>query len=240
MSVKILQSRLANETARAEMRRRGIDCTSRFYQRVLRKTGLLKGVNVGDRGKSWDVLNTVEFIERNVLPGEPILDIGAYASEVLCTLHRLGYSNLAGVDLNPEVLRMPHADAVRYAVGDFMETPFEDGVFRAITAISVIEHGFNGRKLLAEISRLLKPGGYFIASVDYWPGKLDTSGIRPFGMDWKIFSENELRDFLKDGEDFGLAPVGDAGFTAGEPTVTWMGRKYTFSWMAIRKTGGAR
>ena len=235
MSVIILASRSENDRARAEMRRRGIDCTSSLPVRLLRKAGMLKGVAVGDRGKSWDVLKTVEFIEGHVMPGEPVLDIGAYASEMLCALHRLGYANLTGADLNPNIARMPHGDAIRYVESNFMETPFGDASFKAITAISVIEHGFDGRKLLAEISRLLMPGGYFIASVDYWPEKQDTSSIRAFGMDWKIFSESELRDFLADANEFGLAPHGEIVFKAGHPAARWMGRDFTFAWLAVSK-----
>ena len=234
MSLKILKSRLENGAARAEMRRRGIDCTSSLPVRLLRKFGILKAAAVGDRSKSWDVLATVEFIERHVPPEDPVLDIGAYASETPCALHRLGYKNLWGIDLNPSIARMPHGDAIRYVESDFKKTPFEDGSFNAITAISVIEHGFDGRKLLAEISRLLRPGGYFIASVDYWPEKLDTSGIRAFGMDWKIFSEEELRGFIEEAKGFGLSPHGKLEFGAGKPAVAWMGRKFTFAWLALQ------
>ncbi len=236
--MRILGSRAENELARGEMRRRGIDCTSSLPVRLLRKSGVLKDAAVGDRNKSWDVLATVEFIERHVPREDPVLDIGAYASETPCALHRLGYSNLWGVDLNPAIARMPHRDAIRYVESDFMAAPFEDASFKAITAISVIEHGFDGRRLLAEISRLLRPGGYFIASVDYWPEKRDTSGIRAFGMDWKIFSEEELRGFIEEANGYGLFPQGEMDFRAGKPAAKWMGREFTFAWLAVRKSAG--
>lgn len=236
MSVDILKSRLDNEAARARMRRHGIDLTSPPWVGALRRLGVLKGISVGDRSKSWDVLKTIEFLERNVPRDEPVLDMGAYASEVPCILQRMGYKNLSGIDLNPAVCRMPHADTIRYVIGDFLETPFEDASFRSITATSVIEHGFNGRKLLAEVARLLAPGGFFIASVDYWPDKLDTAGIQAFGMDWRIFSEKELKDFIALAGEFGMAPIGSMDFSAGQPAVKWMGKEYTFAWMALEKS----
>src|SRR5439155_13891265 len=95
---------------------------------------------------------------------------------LLSILHNLHYSNLTGIDLNPDVKKMPHADAVRYEVANFMHTQFKNEEFQAISAISVIEHGFNSHQLLAEISRLLRPGGYFVTSFDYWPNKVDTGG----------------------------------------------------------------
>ena len=133
--------------------------------------GFFRGVTVGDVIKSWDVLKTANFLRDRLPPETPVLDIGAYASEILSVLHRMKYSNLTGVDLNPRIKEMPFADHIRYEVADFMATPFPDGSFGAITAISVIEHGFQSERLLREISRLLRPGGYFIASFDYWPEK---------------------------------------------------------------------
>ncbi len=236
MTVEVLKSRADVAGARAEMKRRGIDCASPFADRALRKLGLRKGVNVGDRGKSWDVLKTVRFIEENLPKEAPILDIGAHECEILPALHRLGYEDLTGVDLNPRIREMPHAGAVRYLPADFMGLPCEEGSFGCVTAISVIEHGFDAERLLTEMTRVIRPGGFFVASVDYWPEKIDTAGITAYGMDWIIFSREELRSFLGKAEGFGLAPVGGVDFDAGERVADWMGKRYTFAWMALEKT----
>jgi SAM-dependent methyltransferase len=235
MTLEVLKNRTEIQGARAEMRRIGIDCATPRIVSALREIGLMPGIVLGDREKSWDVLKTVGFLERAVPKDAPVLDIGAYASEVPCALLKTGYTDLAGIDLNPAVRSMPHADRIRYVIGDFMESPFADGAFRAVTAISVIEHGFDGGKLLAELVRLIQPGGYFLASIDYWPEKVDTTGIRVFGMDWTIFSEANLRDFLIEAKQFGFSPSGDLDFTARDRTVSWMGKRYTFAWIALRK-----
>ncbi len=236
MSGEVLRSKFQYAEAREEMRRRGIDCASSTLSRYLRRLHLIGGVSVGDRVKSWDVLKTIQFIERSVPAGCAVLDIGAFGSEVLCILHRLKYTNLTGVDLNPKIADMPCQDAIRYVVGDLMQTPFSGGSFDAITAISVIEHGFDAERLLQEVSRLLKPGGHFIASVDYWPDKIDTSGMNIFGLDWTIFSKQELTSFMTRAGTFGLAPCGPLDLDADVPSITWQGKQYTFAWFALKRT----
>ena len=164
------------------------------------------------------------------------MDIGAYSSEILPVLHRMKYSNLTGVDLNPRIKEMPFANTIRYEVADFMATPFSDASFGAITAISVIEHGFQSERLLREISRLLRPGGYFLASFDYWPEKVDTTGMDIFGMDWRIFSKAEVFDFIDEAQAYGLFPCCEIDLEAGEKVIHWGGKDYTFAWLALRKS----
>ena len=235
MAAKVLRSRAEIRQARAELRRRGLSCVTSWPIRVLRRRGWLEGVSVGDDIKGWDVFNTATFLEARVPRAAPILDIGAYASETLCVLHRLGYSNLSGVDLNPHLALMPHADTIAYKVSDFMHTDYEAGSFMAVTAISVIEHGFQSQPLLTEISRLLQPGGYFVASFDYWPTKIDTGGIKIFGLDWRIFSKAEVLAFLEDAKQYRLMPCGEVNLDAVEQPIGSADRRYTFAWMALQK-----
>jgi len=239
MSGVVLQTKAQIDQARFELRSRGLSCTSSGLLRFLRRTGIRKGIEVGDEIKSWDVLTTVQFVENSIGKGAAILDIGAYASEIPCILHRMGYANLTGVDLNPDIRYMPYADKIRYVVSDFMHTPFDNESFEVITSTSVIEHGFNSNALLAEISRLLRPGGYFIASFDYWPEKIDTTGIPFFGMDWKIFSEQEVLSFIREAAAYQLFPCGKVTLTASERPITCAGKSYTFAWMALRKSAAS-
>lgn len=234
----VLRSRSQIDQSRQELRRRNLSCLSTWPKRVLRKLGLAKGVSVGDYIKSWDVLKTATFIERNVPRHASVLDIGAFASEIPCVLHRLGYSSLTAVDLNPMLERMPDAGSIRYVVSDFTSTPFEEKSFEAITAISVIEHGFRSQSLLKEVARLLCDGGYFVASFDYWKDKIDTSGISLFGLDWIIFSEAELLAFIEEACDYGLMPVGEVNLNVENPAIEWGGKKYTFGWLVLQKRAG--
>ncbi len=236
MTVAVLLGKREIAAARDGLRRMGASCVSSWPVPLLRRLGILGGVNLGDRLKSWDILTSAKFLLDRLPMEAPVLDIGAYASEILCSLHRLGFTSLSGIDLNPEIRRMPHSDAIRYEVADFMRAPFKDGSFDAVTAISVIEHGLDAPRLLKEVSRLLRPGGYFIASFDYWPEKIGTDGMKIFDMDWIIFSRKDVFALIEEAGNHGLVPVGELSLDAAERVIHWGGKEYTFAWIALKKT----
>jgi glycosyltransferase involved in cell wall biosynthesis/SAM-dependent methyltransferase/cephalosporin hydroxylase len=233
LRMAVLKSREAIQQARAGLVARGLSFTEGPRWEELRHTCKLP--RLGDPVKSWDVLRTLTFIEARLPTTARILDLGAYCSEIPCILHEAGYRNIAGVDLNPELPGMPFAEDIEYRIANFHYTNFPDASFDAITAVSVIEHGFDGSRLLKEVSRLLKPGGWFIASVDYWPDKLDTSGKTAFDLSWTIFSEAELRAFFAQAEPFGMGLRGPMDFAAGSRAISWNDREYTFGWFALQK-----
>lgn len=235
MSVEVLTRSADNTRARMEMRRRGLDFTTPRLARILRKAHLVRGVNVGLQQKSWDVLRTLQFVEQRVDRTTPILDLGAYTSEILLSLRKMGFSDLTGIDRDPGLTQMPYRESIKYVTGDFTGRVFPAEAFGAITAISVLEHGYCGPKVFGEMSRILKTGGYFVGSTDYWPEKIDTSDVTPYGLDWKIFSKGELLELVEEAGEHGLVPVGRVNFETPEATVRWLKRKYTFAWFAFQK-----
>ncbi len=239
MSMEVLQNKSQITKARHELDKKGashVDLPDSRLKSLMRKIGLVSGVVMGDMVKSWDVLATVDFIETHVKKNEPILDIGCYCSEILASLHKVGYSNLTGADLNLKLSEMPYQNAIKYEVTNFMHTKYEDASFKAITSISVIEHDFNAQDLLKEMSRLLKPAGYFIASFDYWPDKINTNGTQFFGMDWTIFSKDEVSGFIADAAAYGLRPVGEMNYSGKDRPIDCAGKQYTFGWLVLKKS----
>lgn len=223
------------QDARRELDRRGLSLyRGSTFTRLVQRVGF-RAPKIGELTKSWDVLLTLQFLEQYLKPAEPVVDFGANGSEILGALHRLGFRNLHGVDLEPDVVRGPYAGSIRYYVQDFMHTSYADSSFAAITAISAVEHGLDVSRLLSEVFRLLRPGGYFIGSTDYWPKKIDTDGIKLYGLDWIIFDEEEMRGFVAEARRIGLELVGDADYVAEYPLVNVFGKWYTFAWFALRK-----
>lgn len=236
--LRVLRSEEDNRRARAELERRGLSLVRRGWTGALARRLGIERLAVGDLRKSWDVLATADFIAERLEQGRPIVDFGAYRSEITGVLCRMGYRNLHAVDLNPRLVRGPYAGRIHYRVGDFFATGFPSGSFAAVTAISAIEHGHAVDRLLPEVARLLEPGGFFVGSTDYWPEKIDTSGIGIFGLDWTVFSAAEMAGLFEAARRHGLAPAGPLDFGASDPVIGFAGKRYTFAWFALRKEGG--
>jgi len=195
----------------------------------------LEAMSIGDARKSWDVLLTAQLLEQHLSKADPVVDFGAYHSEITGTLCRLGFSHLTGVDLNPRLTRGPYPHQIRYLVRDFLDSGLPSASCAAITSISAIEHGHSTDRLLDEVGRVLKPGGYLVGSTDYWPEQIATSGVSIFGMDSPIFSAAEMAALFAAAESRGLRPVGPLAYGAQTPAVHFAGRDYTFAWFALRK-----
>lgn len=235
MSFRILQSWDQNLLARQTLSRSGLGYWPKRC--AVGWSGLLRGIRsipVGDLHKSWDVLLTLEAIRNEVTPNEPIVDLGAFASEVLCVLASAGYTNLTGVDFDPLVTHMPFRDRITWLRGDMSRTGLAAGTVAAAVAISSIEHG-HYFPVLREAARLLKPGGLFLGSTDYWPDKINTDGIEMFSLPWTILSADDVTRFFKDAASLGLHPSGPIETAAAEPCAYSADRLYTFGWFALRK-----
>jgi SAM-dependent methyltransferase len=186
--------------------------------------------------KTWDVVRAIDAFSDRLKPADPILDMGCFACDVLPALKRMGYDNLFGIDFNPAVSEMPYADSIDYEVGDLMSTPWPDGHFSGISAISVIEHGVEDEPLCREVSRLLRPGGVFIFTTDYWPEKIPTPE-RLFDLDWRIFDAAEIEALVSVAERHGLRPASDPGElirrAPSPPPIRFARKDYTFLYGAF-------
>jgi SAM-dependent methyltransferase len=96
-----------------------------------------------------------------------ILDIGCAAGGTLAALAKWGEA--WGLDLSAEALALCRAqglDPHRLVLGDAERmTAFEDGYFDLVTAVEILEHVEHPDRALAEIRRVLRPGGLLILTV---------------------------------------------------------------------------
>jgi SAM-dependent methyltransferase len=237
--MKVLRSATEIELARSELVRRGVSALRPSHRigRFLIDRGWYPFRHLGDYKKSWDVLQTLTFIESHLSKSASILDLGCFGSELPATLSRTGFTNLHGVDLDPRLGDAEAVPNVHFTRGDYFQAPYRSTTFDALTAISVIEHGYDPDRLIHEASRLLKPGGFFILSFDYWPEKLDTGEQRLFGMPWAILSKDDVAKLVSVAREVGsLVEVeSDRSSASPAPVISFSGRRYTFAWMVLQK-----
>jgi ubiquinone/menaquinone biosynthesis C-methylase UbiE len=94
-----------------------------------------------------------------------ILDVGSGAGQIVG--HLVKYADrraqITCCDLSPEMMRRTRSrfpvGAARYLVSDVTQLPFPSGAFDCITCGYVLEHLPEARAGLAELARVLVPGG---------------------------------------------------------------------------------
>lgn len=92
------------------------------------------------------------------VPNGRVLDIGCGNGEFLLKLKRLGWS-CQGVEFNQKAVAVCRAAQLDVFKGELTEAAFASDSFDLITAHHFIEHVAHPNKVMAEIVRLLKPGG---------------------------------------------------------------------------------
>jgi SAM-dependent methyltransferase len=136
-----------------------------------------------------------------------ILDVGSGAGQIVG--HLLKYADrdatITGCDISPEMLRRARgrlkSDRPQFLTADLTRLPFADAAFDCITCGYVLEHLPDARLGLAELARVLAPGGRMLL--------LTTEDS--FGGAWtsrlflcRTYNRQEL---LQNCRDVGLEPV---------------------------------
>ena len=98
-----------------------------------------------------------------------VLDVGCGSGSVTAALHTRGFS-VVGIDFSPAMINqachlIPPDGAVQFCQADAEYLPFPDGSFDYVTCVGVLEFLHDFRPPLAEISRVLRPGGLAVLSV---------------------------------------------------------------------------
>jgi SAM-dependent methyltransferase len=102
-----------------------------------------------------------EYLKRYIAPSSVVLDLGAGAGELNSYQLRGRCSRLIGVDVDPRVSQNPLLD--HGVVGSAYDLPFADGYFDVVFSAYVLEHVDQPARFAAEVKRVLKPGGLFLA-----------------------------------------------------------------------------
>jgi SAM-dependent methyltransferase len=156
---------------------------------------------------------TVDFDQFPVEPGELVLDMGCGGGRHAFALFKKGarvvaldmdaaeLKDVAGMfdALRPEVPAGAAAAAVR---GDAYRLPFADATFDKVVAAEILEHLPADAVAMAELARVLKPGGRLAVTVPRWlPEKVCWALSDDYhaneGGHIRIYRATELRERLQ-------------------------------------------
>jgi demethylmenaquinone methyltransferase/2-methoxy-6-polyprenyl-1,4-benzoquinol methylase len=97
------------------------------------------------------------------------LDVGAGTGDMALELHRQGAARVVGVDFSAEMLAAARSKAgttdnphLSWALADALHLPFRDGTFDCVTSAFLLRNLADLRAGLAEMARVLKPGGRLV------------------------------------------------------------------------------
>ena len=109
----------------------------------------------------WDDRTLRSHLDLLLEPTDCVLDLGAGAGIIEALRLRDAVAEVCGVDPDPRVLENPHLDDARVGFGEAI--PYDDERFDLAMANNVLEHLERPAEVLAEVARVLRPGGRFVA-----------------------------------------------------------------------------
>jgi 2-polyprenyl-6-hydroxyphenyl methylase / 3-demethylubiquinone-9 3-methyltransferase len=105
-----------------------------------------------------------QTIIRNHGPSASVLDVGCGAGFLSNHLAREGFA-VTGLDASQDSIdvaaRHDATKQAQYLLGDALRLPFPDASFDVVCAMDFLEHVEEPAKAVAEMARVLKPGGTF-------------------------------------------------------------------------------
>lgn len=128
-----------------------------------------------------------------------------------------------------------------FSVQDICNTNYSGNFFSAVISLSVIEHLSSPEQHIAEAARILRPKGHFMLTTDYWPIKVHTTGIYPYGRsqpEMRVFSEREICELIRFAKRCGLELCEPISFDVTRRLCNWerVGKAYTFIFLHFLKT----
>ena len=155
---------------------------------------------------------TVDFRQIPLQAGMRVLDAGCGSGRHLCESFRTPGVDVSGVDLNRDDLGkakgflslMAREQKGRWLVAqaDVTKLPFADGSFDVVICSEVLEHIEDNQNAVAELVRVLKPGGDLVVTVPrFLPERVCWAISRAYhrepGGHIRIYKKGELMSLLE-------------------------------------------
>jgi ubiquinone/menaquinone biosynthesis C-methylase UbiE len=152
------------------------------------KMGKLEKLFVNSAGHSRSVSRHAEKLLRytGFEPKQRYLDVGCGNGSAPIHIAKSFGLDVTGVDVDPEQIQAAEASSqglpnARFMTVDSIQLPFEDGEFDIVATNKVMHHIPNWEDAVAEMLRVLKPGGYLIYSDLVFPGPIAQLGASLLG-----------------------------------------------------------
>ena len=110
---------------------------------------------------------TIAEVVGSPAPGAKLLDLGCGLGQRLLAFRERGYA-VHGLDFLPSVVTYLQKElGIDASCGDLLHLDqlFAEGSFDVVTAFQVVEHVHDAQALLKSCFRLLRPGGWFVATI---------------------------------------------------------------------------
>jgi SAM-dependent methyltransferase len=141
-----------------------------------------------------------------------LLDIGCFDGHVAELMLRQGGKTVYGMDRLAEALQRAEGRGIMPVLGDIDDArvPFDDGFFSCVVMGEVLDYVFDPDAVIAEVRRVLTPGGTLIITVPNLVGLANrvrvAFGRPPYCLDvrpkqggyWRYFTFETLRELVVD------------------------------------------
>src|SRR5690242_9452788 len=107
--------------------------------------------------RDWPTRN--EIIRPFCRTTDTILDVGFGTGTTLRYLKTRGYTHLHGVDISRYAVQRLRREGIAASHGSILKLPFDDNAFDVVIVAQLLEHIVQHRTCVAEIQRVLRPGG---------------------------------------------------------------------------------
>jgi ubiquinone/menaquinone biosynthesis C-methylase UbiE len=144
----------------------------------------------------WSKKKVVELAKKLLEMAElrdatDFLEIGCGNGEVSKYIARNYVGKVIATDIDPDQIAIARKGSgnisnLRFQVADAVELPFEDESFDVVIAFGVLHHIDKWDTAMAEIIRVLRPGGYLIYAEVIYPeaiSSMDKSSSLSFGLE---------------------------------------------------------
>jgi len=158
---------------------------------------------------------TVDYDRLGVMGGTKVIDVGCGAGRHSYEAYRRG-ADVIAFDQNAEELaevdtmlqamgaegEAPESAKAQVVVGDALALPYPDGTFDVVIASEILEHVPDDETAIAELVRVLRPGGSLAVTVPRWlPEKicwlLSDSYHANEGGHIRIYQADQLRSKIE-------------------------------------------